>query len=129
MRNFDEEIKELEKDIKNLEITKEQKRMQLTVVKRKQRETQEAEQASSSIVEDTIRDHYGKPILVGDWVNVTKKGKFNGIEGTVVKFKKWVTFEDTEGIKQFRASHNLIVSDLPASEHVRDLNPRGKPRR
>ena len=95
MRNFDEEIKELEKVIKNLEITKKQKRTQLTVVKREQRETQEAEQFSSSIVEDTIRDHYGKPILVGDWVNVTKKGKFNGIEGTVVKFKKWVTFEDT----------------------------------
>ena len=129
MRNFDEEIKELEKDIKKLEITKKQKRTQLTVVKREQREIQEAEQASSSIIEDTIRDHNGKPIFVGDWVNVTKKGKFNGIERTVVKTKKWVTFKDTEGIKQFRASHNLIVSDLPASKHVRDLNPRRKPRR
>ena len=67
---------------------------------------------------NTIRDHYGKEILVGDWVEVTKKGKFNSIEGTVVKINKWVTFKDTKGVKQFRAPHNLIVSNLRAGNHV-----------
>ena len=125
MRNFDEEIKELERDIKNLEVTKKQKKTQLQTLKKEQREILENEQVTSPIVNSTIRDFYGKPILVGDWVNVTKKGRFNGIEGIVVKIKKWVTFEDTGGVKQSRAPQNLIVSDLPASEHVSNY-ARGK---
>ena len=99
MRNFDEEIKELKRDIKNLEVMKKQKKTQLKTVKREQREILETEQVTSPIVNSTISDYYGKPILVGDWVNVTKKERFNGIKGTVVKIKKWVTFEDTEGVK------------------------------
>ena len=126
MRNFDEEINELEKDIKNLEVTKKQKKTQLETVKREQRVVRETEQITSPTVNSAISDHYGKPILVGDWVNVTKKGRFNGIEGTVIKIKKWVTFEDIEGVKQFRAPHNLIVSDLPANKHVRNFNAGGK---
>ena len=81
MRNFDKEIKELVKGIKELEVTKKQKKMQLRTVKKEQCKVQRAEQSSRSVVDNTIRDYYGKPILVGDWVNVTKKGRFNGVEG------------------------------------------------
>ena len=126
MRNFDEEIKEIERDIKKLQVTKKQKQTQLRKVKREQRETIQTEQDTSPIVNSTIRDHYGTPILVGDWVTVTKKGKFKSVEGTVVRIKKWVTFEDTDGVKQVRASHNLIVSDLLDSEHVGESNSRGR---
>ena len=103
MRNFDEEIKELERHIKKLEVTKKQKKTQLQTLKREQREILETEQVTSPIVNSAFRDFYGKPIPVEDWAHVTKKGKFNGIEGTVVKIKKWVTFEDTGGVKQSRA--------------------------
>ena len=58
-------------------------------------------------------------MLIGDWMTVKRKRKFKGNERTVVKIKKWVTFEDREGIKQSRASHNLIVSDFPVSYHGR----------
>ena len=62
---------------------------------------------------------------MGDWVNVIKKGRVNSTEEIVVQIKKWVTFEDREGVKQVRASHNLIVSDSPASHHVRERDARG----
>ena len=87
MRNFDEEIKELEKYIQNIEVTKKEKKTQLELVKKEQkdqREIQEAEQASISFVDRTIRDYYGKLILVGDWVNMTKNGRFNRTKGIVV---------------------------------------------
>ena len=43
MRNFHEEIKEIERDIKNLQVTKKQKQTQLRRVKREQRETLKTE--------------------------------------------------------------------------------------
>ena len=128
MRNLDEEIKVIEEKIKALEVTKNQKKTQLKKIKREQREEHIVEVSPYAIVDDTPRDLYGKPILVGDWVNVKRKGRFNGTEGTVVKIQKWVTFEDTEGFKQSRAPHNLIVSNLPASDHVRKLEDRGNSR-
>ena len=171
MRNFDDEIKELEKEIKNLELTKNEKKTQLERIKNEQREqftnkekftkeqhetseerftneerieneehkkftneerieneehkNQQTQQESTQNRDRTLRDFYGKPILVGDWVNVTRKGKFSNIEGIVTKIKKWVTFEDRKGVKQYRAPHNLIVSDLPANYHVRNHNAGG----
>ena len=128
MRNFDEEIKELEKDIKNLEVTKKEKNTQLKSIKKEQREAQEAQQKSIP-VDRTTKDFYGKQILVGDWVNVTRKGKFDGTEGIVVKINKWITFEDRKGVKQCRAPCNLIVSNLPASCHDGNWNTSGSPKR
>ena len=129
MRNFDKEVKELEQDIKNLELTKKEKKTQLESIKKEQRETQEAQQESIPGFDCTAKDFYGKPILVGNWVNVTRKGKFNGTEGIVIKIKKWVTFEDKEGVKQCRAPCNLIVSNLPASCHDGNWNTSGSPKR
>ena len=43
MRNFDEEIKEVERDTKNLQVTKKQKKTQIRKVKREQRETLKTE--------------------------------------------------------------------------------------
>ena len=128
MRNFDEEIKELEKDIKNLEVTKKEKSTQLESIKKVQRETQEVQQESIT-VDRTTRDFYGNPILVGDWVNVTRKGKFSGTKGIVVKINKWVTFKDREGVKQCRAPCNLIVSNSPATYHVGKWNTGGSSKR
>ena len=128
MRNFDKEIKELEKDIKNLEVTKKEKNTQLELLKREQREAKEAQQRP--VPNDrTKRDFYDKPILVGDWVNVTRKGKFDGTEGIVVKINKWITFEDRKGVKQCRAPTNLIVSNLPATCHVGTWNTSRSPKR
>ena len=122
MRNFDEEIKKLEKDVKTLEITTRQKKTQLKKIEEEQREIQNLEKTSTltseHTIRDTIRDHYGKEIQVGDWVKVTKKGRFNSIEGTVVRINKWVTFEDSKGVKQVRAPHNLIVNELRTGNHV-----------
>ena len=129
MRNFDEEIKELERDIKNLELTKNEKKTQLESIKKAKREIEEAQQELIPDCDRTTRDFYGKPILIGDWVNVTRKGRFNGTEGIVTKIKKWVTFEDREGVKQCRAPCNLIVSDLPATYHVGNCNAGGNPKR
>ena len=47
MRNFDEEIKELVKDIKTLKVTTRQKKTQLKRIKEKQREIQKLEETSS----------------------------------------------------------------------------------
>ena len=102
MRNFDEKIKELEENIKELEITKKQKKTQLKIIKREQREIQKAEETSYAIVDDAAKDFYEKPIVLGDLVKVTRKGRFRGFEGTIVKIQKWVTFDDTEGFKQSR---------------------------
>lgn len=128
MRNFDEEIKELEKEIKILEVTKKKKNTQLESLKKEQRETKEIHQKPIP-VDRTKRDFYGKPITVGDWVNVTRKGKFDGTEGIVVKINKWITFEDKDGVKQCRAPTNLIVSNLPATCHVGNCNTSGSPKR
>ena len=128
MRNLDEEIKQLEKDIKNLELTKEEKKAQLELIKKKQREIRKTESVPIQDFDRVTRDYYGKPILVGDWVRVTRKGKFNETEGIVVRINKWVTFEDRKVIKQCRISHNLIVSDSPATYHVVGRDTNGKPK-
>ena len=127
MRNFDEEIKELENEIKNIEVTKKEKNTQLESLKREQREKQE-EQQKPIPLDRTKRDFYGKPILIGDWVSVTRRGKFNETEGVVVKINKWITFEDRKGAKQCRAPSNLIVSDLPSTYHVRKRNAGRSPK-
>ena len=50
MRNFDEEIKELTKDIENLEVKKKKKKAKLQLLKKGKREIQEEEQASVKAV-------------------------------------------------------------------------------
>jgi len=57
MRNFDEEIKELEKDIKNLELTKEEKKTQLKLIKTEQRKIKKTQQASIPGFDRGTRDY------------------------------------------------------------------------
>ena len=125
MRKFDDKTKEIIEDIKILKLTKKQKETQLRAVKAEQREVQRNKVSPVIVDDDIVRDYFGKPIFIGDWVNVVKKGKYKGTEGTVVKVKKWVTFRDRTGAKQFRAPYNLIVSDLSASVHDGERYARG----
>ena len=110
-------IKELFEDIGKLKFTKKQKETQLRPVKKEQRKVKRRKVTPITLDDDIFRDHFGKPIFIGDRVNVVKKGKYKSTEGIVVKIKKWVTFTDITGAKQFRAPYNLIKSDSSASKH------------
>ena len=116
MRNYDNEIKELLEDIEELKITRKSKETQLKLVREDQRESIKNKKITV-LTNDITRDHFGKPIFIGDWVNVTTKGKFNNTEGEVLNIKKWVTFRDRSGNKQCRAPYNLILSDTPTYDH------------
>ena len=45
-------------------------------------------------------------------MNVKRKGRFNGTEGTVVNIQKWVIFKDTAGNLEVREQYNLTVKDV-----------------
>ena len=91
MRKFDDEIKELIEDIKILKLTKKQKETQLRAVEAEQREVQINKALPVIVNDDTVRDYFGKPIFIGDWVNVVKKGKYKGNQETLAKVKKLPT--------------------------------------
>ena len=113
MRNYDFEVEEIIQDIKTLQSALTVKRHRLNTLRKK-------EKAPIEEAREIIRDHFGKPIRIGDWVcNVIKKGIRIRTKGTIIDIKRCVTFCDREGVKQFIAPHNLIISDLPASEHDR----------
>ena len=65
MRNFENKIRELTKDIEDLRVTKEDKESQLDRVRKEQRESIKNERTTAS-TEDILRDHFGKPISIGD---------------------------------------------------------------
>ena len=104
MRNYDEEIDELNKELRKLDLDRTYKELQLQQVLR---DKQESKEKRKPVV--VLRDKIGKIISVGDWVKVMKSGKFTSTEGRVVKFKSWVTFEDVTKVKQVRAPYNLLV--------------------
>ena len=122
MRNYDEEIRKLNCDIERLSIEKNKKESQLKSVLREQKEN---EKQSSKI----LKDQAGVPIEKGDWVRTVTIGRFNTSEGTVVNLQKWVTFEDCTGVKQVRASHNVLVSndDRKRARHVTNTHRDRKP--
>ena len=115
MRNFDTELEDLRNDIEYLEIQKSDKETQLRQVIKEQRE--------SKTVKNPIvfKDRNGTVISVGDWIKAITPGRFTLDEGRVVGFKSWVTFEDINGVKQTRASKNLVVCN-----HVRKRLARGR---
>ena len=59
-----------------------------------------------------LRDCFGKPISIGDRVKTTTKGKHRSDHGRVIRYEKWVTFEDVTGVEQVRAPINLIVQEI-----------------
>ena len=120
MRSYDFEIEELTEDIKELEVEKHKKERRLNQIL-KSKESTGAENTSN-----TLKDLFGKPITVRDWVKVVTKGKFNSIEGEVTKINKWVTFLDSRGIKQVRAPHNLIVVEDVRSVSGTSSSRRGR---
>ena len=124
MRNFDDKIKELFEDIEKLKLTKKQKETQLRAVKKEQREVQRSKVTPVILDDNIVRDHFGKPIFIDNRVSVVKKRNYKSTEGIVVKIKKWVTFTDITGTKQFRAPYSLM-SDLSASEHDKERYTRG----
>ena len=120
MRNYDFEIEELTEDIKELEVEKRKKERRLNQLLMG-KESTGAENTSR-----TLKDLFGKPITVRDWVKVVTKGKFNSTEGEVTKITKWVTFLDSHGIKQVRAPHNLIVVEDVRSVSGTSSSRRGR---
>ena len=57
-------------------------------------------------------DESGRVIQLGDRVTATTTGKFKEKSGIVIDIKKWVTFTDTNGVRQTRAPENLRVEDV-----------------
>ncbi len=113
MRNFNTETEELRKAIEQLEIQKSEKEAQLEQVVSEQRESKTDKKTS------VFKDRNGTVVSVGDWVKTITPGRFKLNEGRVISFKSWVTFEDEAGVKQTRASKNLVVCN-----HVRTLHAR-----
>ena len=116
MRNHDEEIERLSKEIRNLDLEKQSKETQLQRVlqskeTQRQRELKEHEKAIEEKKTVQTVDKLGRPIFIGDRVIATTKGRFKEQSGTVTNLKKWVTFTDANGVKQVRAPANLIVQD------------------
>ena len=106
MRNYDEEIEQLRREIEDLELEKQDKETQLQRVLR-ERKLKNSEKKNPQIV-----DKSGRAIFIGNRVIATTTGKFEERSGVVTDIKKWVTFVDTNGIKQVRAPNNLLVQDV-----------------
>ena len=122
MRNYDEEIKQLTIDINQLNLEKKEKEIQLRLVLKERKENKK--KTNSPI----LRDQAGVIIKIGDRVKATSTGKFRRSEGTVVKFNKWVTFEDQTGVKHVRAPNNILI-DKDGRErtyHTSSTGRRGK---
>ena len=111
MRNFKNEIEELINEIKDLNVTKEEKETQLKIVREEQRESIKNNN-NTTFVKGVLRDRFGKPISIGDRVKTTTKGKHRSDHGRVIRYEKWVTFEDVTGVEQVRAPSNLIVQEI-----------------
>ena len=120
MRNYDEEIERLSKEIRNLDLEKQSKETQLQrVLQNKETQLQRVLKEQEKAIEKkkekkTVQtvDKVGKPIFIGDRVIATTNGRFKEQSGTVTNLKKWVTFTDANGVKQVRAPANLIVQDV-----------------
>ena len=106
MRNYDEEIEQLRREIEDLELEKQDKETQI------QRILRERKQKFSEKKNPNIVDKSGRVILIGNRVIATTTGKFEERSGVVTDIKKWVTFVDTNGVKQVRAPNNLLVQDV-----------------
>ena len=106
MRNYDEEIEQLRREIEDLELEKQDKETQI------QRILRERKQKVSEKKNPKIVDKSGRVILIGNRVIATTTGKFEERSGVVTDIKKWVTFVDTNGVKQVRAPNNLLVQDV-----------------
>ena len=111
MRNYEKEIEILKRAIEELVLEKQDKETQLQRVlrdrKRDDRKRNDLKNKNTPVV-----DKSGRAIHIGDRVTATTRGKFKKKSGIVTDIKKWVTFTDAAGVKQIRASTNLLVQDV-----------------
>ena len=105
MRNYDEEIEQLRKDIEDINIEKQDKETQLKRVLREQKRKNSEKKSTQTV------DNSNRAIFIGDRVITTTSGKFKERSGVVTGIKKWVTFTDANGVKQVRAPNNLRVQE------------------
>ena len=110
MRNCDEEIDELVKDIGILNLKKADKVRELKRVRKERTEIGKPGKKGFKENSPVVLDKIGKVINIGDWVKTTTSGRFLHDEGTVVGYKKWMTFTDVTGVKKTRAPHSLLVT-------------------
>ena len=117
MKDYDEEIENLEAKIEKLKLErsrqedtnkrmKENKNKKNTNTRAKEKTTERNSKESEQIVDST-----GRTIRIGDSVHAVTKVRFRETEGTVKNIRKWVTFEDRNGVKQTRAPYNLRVQN------------------
>ena len=121
MRNYENEIEQLKRDIEDLKLEKQDKETQLQRVIREQKKNQDKKtqlQRATRIQTRTKSDKHtqaldksGKVICIGNRVTATTSGKFKENSGIVTDIKKWVTFTDANGVKQVRAPNNLLIRD------------------
>ena len=111
MRNYEKEIEILKRAIEELELEKQDKETQLQRVlrdcKRNDRKRNDLKKKNTPVV-----DKSGRAIHIGDRVTATTTGKFKAKSGIVTGIKKWVTFTGAAGVKQIRASTNLLIQDV-----------------
>ena len=129
MRNYENEIEQLKRDIEDLNLEKQDKETQLQRVIREQKKKQDKEtqlQRATRVQKRTksekntqALDKTGKAICIGNRVTATTSGKFKENSGIVTDIKKWITFTDANGVKQVRAPNNLLIRDDWDYSHVR----------
>ena len=93
MKNYDDEIHQLRKDIENLNLERLKKETELQRILKRNQESKKNKESS------VPKDKVGRVISKGDWVKATTPGKFIHNKGKVVRFQTWVTFEDVTGVK------------------------------
>ena len=113
MKNYDDEIHQLRKDIENLNLERLKKETELQRILKRNQESKKNKESSAPKVK------VGRIILKGDRVKATTPGKCIHNEGKVVEFQIWVTFEDITRVKQVRAPHNLLVCNNDRKRNVR----------
>ena len=105
-RNYKKDIENLLRDIEVLELQKQVKETQLQRVQRDCKQNEQKKKATQAV------DESGRAIHIGDRVIAnTTTWKFKEKSGIVTNIKKWVTFTDTNGVKQTRALTYLQVED------------------
>ena len=84
MRNYDEEIEQLRREIEDLELEKQDKETQLQrVLIKREKKLKDSQKKNPKIV-----DKSGRAILIGNRVIATTTGKFEERSGVVTDIKK-----------------------------------------
>ena len=111
MRNYDEEIEQLRRDLEDLNTKKQDKETQLQRVLREQKQKNSEKTNTQAKKNTQATDRSGRAIFIGNRVIAITAGKFKENSGIVTDIKKRIIFTDANGVKQVSAPNNLLVQD------------------